>query len=486
MKGQAKRAYPVWVFAPGAAVAAACSLYIPPGESVGLYPGVFLSGLEYAQPSQGLWHLRDFVIVAISPILLAVGFIFLLVGQLSGAGIRALLLSCAWIAWMVWVGGDSLPFGLAYLPVMPLMCLVIQETIVAALDTYRPSMEAASWVTLFVTAFAAASASKFPGDVGPLSLQRPHTRWLKSKSVAPLGEDTILGRTQLHSEIRHSYYMRLVAEFLDEHAAPGTSLLSPWVGHLSFRTDLRVFDWFGRMRSREGQRMRTIASNTLGARLDHALAQEPDIVFPGLAFGIEMEESSMWWGVNPRLLSMASRSSGVRKFVRDTLRDDYSLLSLPIRHPSMVEDQPYFIYCKRSNAPQSNLVWDATREDPWLWIEFDAPNAEANSKAVGLPQMVDLLVTAEDSQGLTYWLSPSGAWNKLDDTGENSPERSLRHMVLEPVCGERVCLFRVALTQNTKAPMRLTKLHAQLFNSGVRTTHPLAKFGSPAAWSPDQ
>ena len=405
------------------------------------------------------------MIVAVSPALLPIGLLFLLVGQLSGAGIRALILSAAWTVWIVTIGGDSYPFGLAYLPVMPLMCLVIQETIVAALDTYRPSMEAASWVILFITAFAAATASKFPGDVGPLSLQRPHTQWLRAKAAAPMGQDTILGRTQLHSEIHNSSYLRLVSEALAENAPPDLRVLTPWVGHLSYRTDFRVEDWFGRLQSRPGERKRLLSGNTLHARLDHALESRPDLVLPGLAFGIHMDEASMLWGIGPRLLSMASKSDGVRARVRELLSTEYRLHSLPIWHPGVTYAQPYFVYCRKGLGQAPILEWELGADQ----IHLVAVNPEASegvSGGLGLPQMIDLVVWAEDVRGQRYRVQPNGAL--ADDTEETN---SMANVILRADPGVRTRLF--TLPRDSSGP-RLKRLRAQLYHAGVSHTHPLA------------
>ncbi len=470
IKGRRKRAHPAWVFLPAALIWGAFAGYTPPGESTGLYLGALQSGWQNPFWEQGLWHLRDFAIVAISPALVPIGILFLLAGRLSGAGIRALLLSLVWVAWVVWIGGDSMPFGLAYLPVMPLMCLVIQETIVAALDTYRPSMEAASWVILFLTAFSAATASKFPGDVGPLSLQRPHTRWLRAKAVAPLGQDTILGRTQLHSEIHNSSYLKLVAEFLGDHAPTEWRVLTPWPGHIAYRTDLRVDDWLGRLRSEPQVPQRWPYGATLEARLDHALERQPDIVLPGLAFGVPMDETTMLWGMGPRLMSMASKSDGVRAKVRQILQDQYRLHSLPIWHPGVKYAQPYFVYCRKDRGASPELAWDSSETDLRLQISAAKPN-----EAARLPQMLDLIVWAEDQQGTRYRVEPSGQF--VEDHGDQT---SLPGFLLDRPQGHAYRLLQLSLP--TLRERRIVALEAQLFHAGVSRAHPLAPVGPPSHW----
>ncbi len=470
LKGRHKRTHPAWVFLPALAIWGVGAWYVPPGETVGLYLGVLQAGWQQPFVEQGLWHLRDFAIVAVSPALIPIGVLFLLAGRLSGAGIRALFLSLIWVAWVVWVGGDSMPFGLAYLPVMPLMCLVIQETIVAALDTYRPSMEAASWVILFLTAFSAATASKFPGDVGPLSLQRPHTRWLSAKSVAPLGQDTILGRTQLHSEIHNSSYLKLVAEFLRDHAPPELRVLTPWVGHIAYHTDLRVDDWFGRLRSEGEEPQRLPYGATLEARLDHALERQPDIVLPGLAFGVSMDESTMLWGMGPRLLSMASKSDGVRAKVRTILQEQYRLHSLPIWHPGVRYAQPYFVYFRKELGAEPQLRWQQTTRELRLEVAGSGPEAPA-----GFPQMVELVVWARDGQGGVYRVEPSGRL-----VPDQEDQVSLPAFLLEEPHRRTYRLLNLAVEDLRRH--RIQSLEAQLFHAGVSRAHPLAPVAPGLTW----
>ena len=471
LKGRKKRPHPAWVFLPAALVWGAFAIYVPPQETTGLYLGVLQTGWQAPFVEQGLWHLRDFAIVAISPVLLPIGALFLLAGRLSGAGIRALLLSCAWTAWVVWVGGDSLPFGLAYLPVMPLMCLVIQETIVAALDTYRPSMEAASWVLLFLTAFSAATASKFPGDVGPLSLQRPHSRWLSAKATPAMGHDTILGRTQLHSEIHNSSYLMLVAQFLSQHVEHDQRVLSPWTGYLAARTNLQVDDWFGRLRSQPGQPKRLVHGAVLDSRLDAALERKPDLVLPGLAFGVSMDESTMLWGMGPRLLSMAPKSDGVRANVRRILGEHYDLRSLPIWHPGVTFAQPYFVYCRKGTVHRPELTW--TQTDSALQLEVaPAPGAP---QARPLPQMVDAVLTAEDAMGTRYTIEPNG---RLVASGE--VDTSFHHLILQGAGQSPRRLISLDLEALRAA--RIQTVSARLFHSGVRRTHPLAPLQASQTW----
>ncbi|HPF14616.1 MAG TPA: hypothetical protein PLJ12_10145, partial [Planctomycetota bacterium] len=403
-QSQNKRTHPIWVFLPALLLAAIFCIYTPKGEPYPLYLEVFHSAWTQPQWQQGFNHLRDFVIVAVSPLLALLGVVFLLAGRLSGTGIRALALSLAWVVWMVMVGGETYPFGLAFLPVLPLICLVIQETIVAALDTYRPSMEAASWVTLFLTAFAAASASRFPGDVGPLKLLAPQTRWLQSTARVPLGEDSTLGRTQLHSEIRNSLQMRVVSEFFGAFVPPGLRILTPWPGHLSYQTGLDVEDWFTRMRSVPGQEKRFSAGTTVDARLDLALASHPDVVLPGIVLGAPMLRSTLPNGINPRLLGMAPQGSGVAQRVLATMESEYRLASLPITHPAVGYALPYFVYLKRSESDLPKLDWQAEGSSWNLNVEMGSGPMSA------MPRMVDLVVTGTDQAGLEYQLTPFGEW----------------------------------------------------------------------------
>ncbi len=464
-KAQTKRDHSFWVFVPAACVAVWFGFYTPAGEAYPLYVGVFQSGLHFPNWQQGLLHFLDFVIVAVSPILLILSMLGLLIGKLSGAGIRALLLSIVWALWVMSVGGDALPFGLAYLPVFPLMCLAIQETIVAALDTYRPSMEAASWVTLFVTAFAAASASKFPGDVGPLSLQNSHSRWLATHAVPPLGHNPILGRTQLHSEIRNSLQMELLAEILDAHSPAGTRVLTPWPGHLSYQTELAVEDWFGRLQSTENAELRPTNGTGLMGPMEAALSSLPEVVLPGIVLGVPVLVESVPDGMSPRLLNMAPKEGGAQERVVEQLRSDYRLVALPMRHPGAGRATPYFVYQRKDLCKPPQLEW--SKKDGHLHLDV-----VLTLGGFQLPEMIDLIVQGDDKTGATYVITPAGEARR-----KGGGQATLVGSILFPANSDRIRLLSLNLGDSNLGES-LTGLSAQLYHPGVQRTHPLATIGA--------
>ena len=462
---QIQRKHSPWVFLPATVVVLWFSIYTPAGEPYPLYIGVFHAGIQFAQWDQGWKHFLDFVIVAVSPALLVLSLGFLLVGKLSGAGTRALTLSAVWVLWTVCVGGDALPFGLAYLPVFPLMCLAIQEAIVSALDTYRPSMEAASWVTLFVTAFAAASASKFPGNIGPLSLEQPHSRWLKIHSTPPLGHNPVLGRTQLHSEIRNSLQMKLVAESLEKHTQPGTRVLTPWPGHLAYRTGLIVEDWFGRLQSIGDQDIRPTQSTGLNGPMEAALGRLPDIVLPGIVLGMPVLPETVPDGLSPRLLAMASTEAEGHRVI-ERLRSQYQLLALPIRHPGLEHTVPYFVYQRKLSSSPPQLRWQRVGEELHLEVDLEARDAYR------LPQMFDLIVYGENGDGDRVVINPGG---QPMDPGKGSS--TLVGNILPGAGVPVVRLLTLDLAHATWAK-GIRGLSAQLYHPGMQRKHPMASIGA--------
>ncbi|MEZ6003671.1 MAG: hypothetical protein R3F17_08315 [Planctomycetota bacterium] len=460
IKGRGKRRHPWWTLLPAAAVFAIFAFYTPPGSAEGLYLSNWKAGLASQETQQGLAYLRDFVVVAITPMLLAISAGFLLFGWLSGVGIRALILCLFYGAWLVRTGGDVLPFGLAYLPILPLMCLVIQETIVAALDTYRPSMEAASWIVLFMTAFASASASKFPGDVGPLSLERSHLLWLTPKQVLPLGQDPILARTQLHSEIRKSFLMDLLATRLEPFDRSGERILSPWNGHLTWRSNMQVLDWFGRL-TPAGEHHALPLASIRGTHLARALEQRPEWVMPAIGLGNPYRLDHLQAGINPHFFQLSADPEADQAAIGAILEKEYVLHALPLQHPALSSTQPYLLYCRKDLAQAPVLRLE--REDGSLVLEAVGDAAKPRP----LPCMVDLQVVGIDAQGEKHPMAPDGTF-----LAPGTALRTGTSLVLEDV-REEVCLGSWSL------PKGFVAVEARLLHSSVDPALEQATFGAP-------
>ncbi len=469
-KEERLRSFGGWVFAPAALAGAFFCWYTPAGEPHSLYGTVFNRLLDSQATAHGWNQLLDFAKVAISPVWMVACIGFILTTKISGTGRRAFLLASVHMLYMVRSGGEDLPFALAFLPALPLICLVVQEMIVAALDTYRPSLEATSWVMLFLTATAAASASKFPGEVGPLSLRDPHEAWLKSRSSPSLGQSAILGRTQLQAQIRRTSEMRRVAKFLAQHLDPNATVLSPWVGGLTYFTPNPILDWFSRLQTRDSVPQRANLGYVAGASLSHAMAPKPDIVFPAIGFGSRLNARAIPQGLNPNLLKLGGDSAESKEAISKELRENYGLIALPITHPTTGRATPFFVYqnISRSGRPELNIQGSAEH----LIIEAALPK----ESDVRLPQMVYLLVHATDDAGQVWIAQPSGKLTKA-----NKKQFSQAPIVLNTNVSSSMRLWSGDLSVSPTSH-GIQEVRAQLFLPRIDRKHPLAAASTQVIW----
>ncbi|MCP5020731.1 MAG: hypothetical protein GY930_03045 [bacterium] len=470
-KTEGQRSFGAWVFVPAALAGGFFCWYTPVGETHSLYGAVFNRLLGSEATEHGWNQLLDFTKIAISPAWMVIGLVFVLTKRFSAPGVRAFILATIHMLYIVRSGGEDLPFSIAFLPSLPLICIVIQEMTVAALDTYRPSLEGSSWALLLLTALGAASASKFPGEIGPLSLREPHAAWLQAHSPASLGQSTILGRTQLQAEIRRTSEMRRVAKFLEQHLDPETTVLSPWNGSLTYYLPNRILDWFSRLQSSSETPQRANLGYTAGAYLERAFAAKPDIVLPAIGLGATLGPSAFLEGLNPELLRFGGDSQEAKEKLTKELRDGYGMIALPITHPTTGRATPFFVYqnLERSGRPGLSIHGSAEA----LHVQANPPQG----RRALLPQMVCLLIQATDSAGQTWIAQPSGRLVKT-----NKKQFSQAPTVLSTKTANGIRLWSGDLS-NSPTGQPIQKVQAQLFLPRVDRRHPLAPVSEQVEWS---
>jgi hypothetical protein len=148
------------------------------------------------QPLVALRYLRDFFVSSGAGLLAVFPLWYLARGALTGVGRRALALTVAWCA-LSTLGGagpQSLPFSQFMVP-DPGAALGGA----AGGDDGRARQPAArtpqlTWALFLIGLVVSALASKFPGDLGPLPLDRWQIAWMKARSPRRLGQSQQLGR----------------------------------------------------------------------------------------------------------------------------------------------------------------------------------------------------------------------------------------------------------------------------------------------------
>src|SRR6185295_739468 len=116
-------------------------------------------------------------------------------------------MAAAVTAVVVLSGRSPLPFGEAFLPVLPFLFLALQEALIEVLDA-RPIVRRAGLVGLFGVLLLSALASKEPGDVGPLHVGSALHAWMRSDGSARAGYEAPLARAGLIEEITNTNHLR--------------------------------------------------------------------------------------------------------------------------------------------------------------------------------------------------------------------------------------------------------------------------------------
>jgi hypothetical protein len=201
-----------------------------------LYGGFLVDILtpDAARLDQGVAYARDGLLTTGAPFLLVFPLTALLLRRLSGTGKRALGIAAGWCLLVVLAGGAEPEFALGFVPAWPVLCIALQQGILAALDTYRRMLEVISWVALVGAAMVAALASKFPGNLGPLPAEAPHRAWMQASTRPPYGRGPALGRVGLRDELLQTCQLRDLGAWMQANLKPERSVLTPWPGAVGY------------------------------------------------------------------------------------------------------------------------------------------------------------------------------------------------------------------------------------------------------------
>ncbi|MCP3920495.1 MAG: hypothetical protein GY711_33625 [bacterium] len=417
---------------------------------------------EGSHISNGLAYLRDALVSTGLPLMLPFPLITLATGRLSGAGVRALALTALWTGLVVLQGGGPQAYAIAFVPCLPILCVAIQQGLVAAIDTGQRYLEYVSWAALVATVSISVLASKYPGDLGPLKTFDIHQQWMTGKAHPPYGREPYLGRTSLGQEIRLAQELRDLGSFMKRHLAPHHTVLTPYPGAIGYLSGTQVLDLFGRAVRAPNASGAPAWEEHPSADLLANLALEPDFIHPGRLHVLPRLEQDALIGIDPALALL-----DVEAPLTIELADDYELVTLPVRRgygPSRGGTRPTFVLRNRSLDLAPGLAVTITEGR----VRVEAHNRRTDGDAYGgHPQLARLLIEAVDDAGAVRHVDPSG--NLTVDRRVHARTG----LLIAPTAVGVTRLFEAPLPQ-ASAGRQLVEIRAQLVNPGVRLTHPLA------------
>ncbi|MEZ6015515.1 MAG: hypothetical protein R3F49_10400 [Planctomycetota bacterium] len=363
-----------------------------------------------ARAEAGVAALWDFLRTTVSPALLVFPLIALGMGELSGIGRRALALGSLWTSLIVLEGGGPWAMQLAFVPALPLVFIAVEQGIARALDTYKPAMERLAWVAIGLMMTASVLAARFPGDLGPLGLERVYERWLTPAAAPPHGHLPAIARASLHHELRLTEEAVRVGAFVRDHLPHDATLLTPWPGAIGYVSRVRVLDLYGRTTPLEGvndggprpdgspsPRCAPWWPTTRTAPILAALRQRPDFILPGLAPREGKSEGLVGIVartlVDPADLEDPSYEAEVR-----ALLAEYELIAGAYTH-ERGDRRPIYLLRRidELNWPQLELATDGR-----------SVHVTATPPSAGPPLFARLEVTAKLADGSDVWIDPRG------------------------------------------------------------------------------
>lgn len=378
--------------------------------------------------------------------------------RLGAMALRALAVVLGWCLVLAASGGDGLPFWISLVPVLPLFFLVVQEALREWMDR-TAVLERVVWPVLFVTAGAALLASKVPGDVGPLRLEGPLTRWQTPSGPLASAYPRPFGRLGLLEEIRAVEHLRTLGVFLSDRVADDAVILTRWPGAIGYLSRKEVLDLSGRTSPLPGA-TRTLSWNgSPPVDLVAALSSQADYLVPVLG---TLSETAAPGDFLRQWLERQDTVGPSEERVRELQRAliGYELTCVPVPHRSSRPHEP-------SERPFPLLQRRSRRQAPELTLVPGEERVAVLVRHTGHQQVADLCVQWSGADGTTAYLRPTGGFQP----GE--PHDARTSLLVHPTATRQVELITF------RPPPGPGRLRAWLHNPGMRPDAPLAGIGEP-------
>ena len=364
--------------------------------------------------------------------------------SLSARARRAGLLAGGWIAVVVLSGGDVLPFWNALVPALPLLFIAVQESMTDWMDRY-PRLAWANWGLLAVSLVASLLASKLPGDVGPLPLERFQRAWMRPTEPIARAGGKPLGRLGLLTEIREVEELRPLGIFLRDKVDADVTVMTFWPGTLGYLSRRETYDGIGRA-----------FPPTPGARCESwrgvprvdlvaTLARGADYLVPAIgATGLEIDPQRVLTTWLTRYDSVGPSERRLGELV-DVLRD-FELVCVPVPAHSEVPDVP----SARPFALLRNRDLELT---PRLEVRLSDDAFEVVVHHRGHRQVVDLVVSVRTDDGTVKHMQPNGRWVVDSDVHARTD------ILLYPTGQRPIRMLRASLPEGSPARRLVCRLH---------------------------
>ena len=432
-------------------VPAGIALFLVDRNGASLLPDLaFALQFEPSVMHHGLDRLRDFVLTTAAPLLLIVPFIALVLGELSSVGQRAFWLAIVLAATTVLLGGgDPDSFGIAFVPALGMSFIAIQQGMARAVDTYRRSMERGAWILIGLTIFVSLFASRFPGNLGQIRVERIQEKIYAAKATPPVGGSQLLGRSALFNEIRLTERMREVGSFLRQRLPQNTSILTPWPGALGYLTRFPVIDMYGRTTALPGQQRAPWSRNPPSFDIEAALSTEPDYILYSSRDIAEIPKGQLVDMLPEQLLTGQGRSKEELRSAVSGKLAGYELVVTMRPQPRTSTNDPWKVPLRpikplvlfRKRDIQSPPQLTAVQRGDFLEVRLGFDQS-VDGAVQGLVQVFDADITLQLDNGTAVLLDPMGV-RIPDGVGRR---RSISGMVVDPRWKRPLTIARIPMS----------------------------------------
>ena len=411
----------------------------------------------------GLAAVLDGLVSCASPLLVLHALWYLLRGQLSATGRRALVLSGAWLLLVALRGGGGLPFAEDIVPVLPILLLAGQEGLIHALNSWKTPVRILAWGSFLVAVMASTMASIIPRDLGPLPTANLMERWLTPTASPRHGYEGLLGRRGLLEEELSTRYLREIGIFMRDELDPRSRVLTAFPGSIAYLSGLPVEDLLGRATRTAPLVAPSPAGGPRQVDTLSLLESRPQHIVP---FARPRPSEGVVESFLEDLVGLDQQGTDPER--RRTLEQalaDYRVVTIPLQ---------------RRDRRNADLLHDRAR---LLRLRADRPSARLSASidrnrrlSVQIEhhdhvQLADLVVVVVDERGVERTLSPGGR------PTEDGVLRMRADLVLEET-GERTIDAVVGV------PLRLgrleaTELRIELVSPGEALGEPSVRLAEP-------
>jgi len=436
-----------------AVLVTAVLLLMPNSSGHSLY-GTWLGHLlrfQAEQASQGLGYLSDLFATAITPILVVYPIGSWVTGRLTRTGRRALVWSAWWMTVVTLQGGGLPHFSVALVPALPLLAIAIQQGILASLDSKLRHREKMAWIALLLTCLLGVVASTAPFSWRSLQAQVPFLGGAETSAPPP----RVLGKASIAAELQRTRKLRSVGLFLRENVPATHTLLSPYVGAVSYLSGMQVLDLSGQATAPTGTDLAAPWDPNPPINLLAALEQDADYILWGLMRFPRDLSGAFDLGFDELLQLDGSLDDAARRTLIGNELDEYELVTVPVRSEYRGRVSHFPLLRRRDLGLTPELEIRRTQDGIQVRLKTNWPGASVDWP--GNPQLVRLAVEGTDERGRVWYLDPQG--NPC-----SKPRIFTRpDLLLQPTPLKPIRLVSFPLLDTPKG-LRLVSLRAQLFN----------------------